>query len=740
MSRSEPTEVTGLAGVIAVATGDSHVLALTADGTLWAWGANFDGELGTGASDGFSAVPVQVQGLSGAGEVKTIAAGGDHSLALTAAGQVYTWGANHDGQLGIEDSDQEDTPVPSTALTSVSAIAAGTYYSLAVTSGGDVYTWGENSLGQLGRVPTGWAATQRPASIAVGSRPGVPTEVEVTQGDSQATLTWTAPADDGGAAITGYKVSKDGGTTWETASGTYTHTFTGLTNGQEYDFQVRAVNRVGDGPEEEVSATPTGPPPATEHILMVQAGDGGTIVGPAPTQVVPAGDPVNLEAAANTGYHFAGWTSTNGGTFGDAASLETSFTMPDAATTVTANFAHDPVITVDPLDNETVQAGKSYVRSVLYTYEYGSGPVGFSATGLPSGLSIDQSGLISGAPLTPGTYPIEVTITDGTATGKGTFTLTVQAAPLPTVLELDPLDNGVTRVGVSYSKVPTCRYLNGSGTLVFGASGLPAGLSVNPDSGVISGTPTEPGTFAVTLTLTDGTLSVNRTFTLTVAALYQLTVEDGEGSGIYPPGAVVPISAEALSGRVFEAWTGGDGGTFADPTMAFTTFTMPPNAATITATYLPGPINPIGYAYPVLGHFGTWSGVGSVTATVDADHTQFARLTLGGSVVAPANYSIAGGSTKITLNSAYLSGLANGTYQFVAEYVAYPSGPIQLVVKRGGGGPADPGATDAPGAKSDGMPFTGTGLPAWVILLALALVGVGMRLTRVAYVKARSRT
>jgi hypothetical protein len=90
--------VSGLTGVTGIAAGWAYSLALTSDGTVWAWGYNADGELGIGPmSDGSS--PVQVRGLTG---VTAIAAGADtnHSLALTRDSTIWAWGSNVYGELG----------------------------------------------------------------------------------------------------------------------------------------------------------------------------------------------------------------------------------------------------------------------------------------------------------------------------------------------------------------------------------------------------------------------------------------------------------------------------------------------------------------------------------------------------------------------------------------------------------------------------------------------------------------
>ncbi|MBR6771392.1 MAG: chitobiase/beta-hexosaminidase C-terminal domain-containing protein [Lachnospiraceae bacterium] len=86
--------------------------------------------------------------------------------------------------------------------------------------------------------------------------PSAPQEFLAEAGDGQVTLSWTAPAQNGGAAITGYEVSCDNGSTWTAASGETGHSFTGLENGKEYTLKVRALNEAGAGAEAVATATP----------------------------------------------------------------------------------------------------------------------------------------------------------------------------------------------------------------------------------------------------------------------------------------------------------------------------------------------------------------------------------------------------------------------------------------------------------------------------------------------------
>jgi VCBS repeat-containing protein len=151
-SRSTPVQVSGLTGVVAVATGDEHSLALKSDNTVWAWGSNYYGQLGDSThTDRYT--PVQVKSQSGVGSltsVVAIAAGLQQGLALKSDGTVWAWGYGRNGQLGTGTNQDADHPVQVSGLSSVVAIAAGNIHSLALMSDGTVWAWGYNGEGQLG--------------------------------------------------------------------------------------------------------------------------------------------------------------------------------------------------------------------------------------------------------------------------------------------------------------------------------------------------------------------------------------------------------------------------------------------------------------------------------------------------------------------------------------------------------------------------------------------------------------
>ena len=163
-NRLQPSAATTsgvLAGktLIAVAAGEAHSLALTSEGKVYAWGDNFWGDLGNNSCIPYSPVPVAVEtGGALAGKTVVAIAQGACSMALTSDGQVYTWGGNGYGQLGIGDPVTQQSFVPVAVDTTgalagktVVAIAAGDFFCLALTDEGKVYAWGLNDIyGMLG--------------------------------------------------------------------------------------------------------------------------------------------------------------------------------------------------------------------------------------------------------------------------------------------------------------------------------------------------------------------------------------------------------------------------------------------------------------------------------------------------------------------------------------------------------------------------------------------------------------
>jgi alpha-tubulin suppressor-like RCC1 family protein len=155
--------------VIAVAAGWQHSLALTSKDRVLGWGDNFYGELGNGTTSSFISPPVRARLPAGI-RVRGLYAGCGDTLALTSAGKVLGWGSNSSGQLGHGTSTRSIVPVRAKipAGTAVTAISAGCIHSLALTSKGRVLTWGDNDDGELGNGATSSSSTPVRVALPAG--------------------------------------------------------------------------------------------------------------------------------------------------------------------------------------------------------------------------------------------------------------------------------------------------------------------------------------------------------------------------------------------------------------------------------------------------------------------------------------------------------------------------------------------------------------------------------------------
>lgn len=132
----------------------AHSCAVLATGYAVCWGPNRSGQLGDG-SHADRSLPVAVRGGL---RLTQISAGGRHSCGLSGTGNAYCWGENHSGQLGNGTRSSSPVPVPVGAGDArFSAISAGDLHTCALSRQGDVFCWGDNFLGQLG-VPTAEAS------------------------------------------------------------------------------------------------------------------------------------------------------------------------------------------------------------------------------------------------------------------------------------------------------------------------------------------------------------------------------------------------------------------------------------------------------------------------------------------------------------------------------------------------------------------------------------------------------
>ena len=251
-----------------------------------------------------------------------------------------------------------------------------------------------------------------------------------------------------------------------------------------------------------------------------------------PTSYNAAGLPAGL--SVNTGSGLISGTPTTVGTNSATISASNASGTGTAALTLIVGVAGIPAITSPITVSGAVGSAFSYQITAS------NGPTSYNATGLPAGLSVNTgSGLISGTPTTAGTNSVIISASNANGTGSNTLTLIVNAAGTPAITSST---TAFGTVGGAFSYQITAS----NSPTNYNAAGLPAGLSVNTSSGVISGTPTTVGTSSVTISASNanGTGSVTLTLTINPAssgtgAVIGIDFDVGGASGQSPGSTAV---------------------------------------------------------------------------------------------------------------------------------------------------------------------------------------------------------
>jgi alpha-tubulin suppressor-like RCC1 family protein len=131
---------------VAITAGETHTCVLMSDNSVWCWGSNESGQLGTGTTES-SPLPVRV-----ALKAKSIDAGGGNTCAVAMTGEPWCWGKNEWGQLGIGSTDVSLSParVSWPVSDAVAQINVGWGLACARTASGQTWCWGENGNGEVG--------------------------------------------------------------------------------------------------------------------------------------------------------------------------------------------------------------------------------------------------------------------------------------------------------------------------------------------------------------------------------------------------------------------------------------------------------------------------------------------------------------------------------------------------------------------------------------------------------------
>lgn len=130
---------------------NNHSSAILSTGKAVMWGVNMNGQLGNGGSENVN-IPKDVYSYGElAGKIITnISSGWLHTLALTSDGTVYAWGSNFSGEAGLSEYINYLLPAAVSLPKKAKAISAGYNHSVALMEDGTVYTWGKNNVGQIG--------------------------------------------------------------------------------------------------------------------------------------------------------------------------------------------------------------------------------------------------------------------------------------------------------------------------------------------------------------------------------------------------------------------------------------------------------------------------------------------------------------------------------------------------------------------------------------------------------------
>ncbi len=415
-----PTPVTlpGATGpVTQAAGGGGFSLVVTSTGQLFAFGNNWWGQLGNATNNGIYAyeanpTPTPVTLPGEVGPVIQAAAGGGHSLVVTASGQLYAFGENFWGQLGTATNDSENykseaNPTPTLVtlpgeVGSVTQVAAGGAFSLAVTESGQLYAFGENINGELGNTTNNLAKELKPN----------PTPTLVT-----------LPGEAGSVA--------------QVAAGP---NFTlALTSGNQlYAFGDNRCGELGNTTNNRTWAANPTPmrvslPGASGRITRIAAGDEYSLALTSTGELYAFGCDAFGELGSPPGKELL-----------EARPTPRQVAMPGGARVETmVAGSSDTLVVLDDLSVAnpslpTGEIGLPYSGQAQGTG--GAAPYTWAASDLPPGLSIDpQSGAISGTPIAGGSYTATITPTDSDGIEAPTpLTLKIKAPNEPPPSEPPP--------------------------------------------------------------------------------------------------------------------------------------------------------------------------------------------------------------------------------------------------------------------------------------------------------------
>ncbi len=508
-----PLTLPGATGApVQMAAGDGYSLVITSSGQLYSFGTNIHGELGRSTAlepfERLAGDPVpRLDSLPGAvGGVVQIAAGALHALAVTSSGQLFSFGYNNRGQLGVSTNVGSEAPNPTPQLVTlpgaggpVVQVAAGSLFSLALTATGQVYSFGSNTSGQLGNLAPNTGANQVPAPVVLPGATGP--GIAIAAGDGHSLV----------LTSTGQVFAFGGNHGGQLGVSTNTGGFTPNPTPTLLDPRglEGSVVAIAAGAEHSLLLSSTGQLLSFGGNRFGQLGRpanaGSEAPNPAPSSVslpgargrllqVSAGSEQSLAVTA-TGQMFA-FGANDAGELGTQANLESlaanpTPTQPDfpPGTTIDAVQRGGPgaeqtlalVADLSVLNGflPAGQVGLPYATNAVAAG--GSGGRTWSAEGLPAGLTIDpQSGHISGTPSIAGASSVVLHVSDTFGVGALSATLPLTIAPVPrarvssTLTEAQLRANLTMQLGIKGARIRIAT-LRKRGRYSYGFTALTAG-------------------------------------------------------------------------------------------------------------------------------------------------------------------------------------------------------------------------------------------------------------------------
>jgi alpha-tubulin suppressor-like RCC1 family protein len=230
------------------AEGSGNSLAIKGDGTLWAWGANFYGEVGNGTTT-TQLTPIQI---GTANNWKMVSSGGNHSMAIKTDGTLWTWGYNGNGQLGNGTITNTNVPTQIGVATNWNFVNLGNAHSIAIKTDGTLWTWGLNSNGQLGNSTTTDVYTPTQIGVATNWQSAAGGENATMAIQSNGTL-WGCGANSFGQLGDGTSTQRTAlvqigaATIWSAIALGQAHTLAIKTNGTLWTWGINFEGQLGDG-------------------------------------------------------------------------------------------------------------------------------------------------------------------------------------------------------------------------------------------------------------------------------------------------------------------------------------------------------------------------------------------------------------------------------------------------------------------------------------------------------------